>query len=173
MEESLFDNQVKDPVFDQFNYHFREKILSICPLLGKFQIRILPTIDLIEAQIITEEEIATQAFLNHIEKTEDDASQTLAYIVKNEEVIKMLDFTLDEQFSAIAHEIGHFLFFFHSNKEGAGGQSEEIIADKYACDLGLKEPLMRVLNKLQGTTWYSDGIYRQITNRLFWLENYL
>lgn len=172
MQGNLFDNQIRDPVFDQFNHLYGERLFSICPFLSKFLIKILPLGDLIDAQIITEEDAAFQAYLNHIEKMGEDASETRAYITKNEAIIRTLGLTLEEQYSAIAHEIGHILFFFHSIKDGAGGQGEEIIADGYACTLGLKDSLLSVLNKLLGTTWYSEEIYRQIAHRIYWIEHF-
>lgn len=169
-DNSIFNNLCEDSVFDQFNLLYGERLMSICPLLRKFRISVLLIDDLIRSNIITEEDADNQAYLNYIEKTEEDASETRAYIGKNNEIIETLSLTREEQFACIAHEIGHIFYFFHTNQDGKGGQGEEIAADQYVCRLGLREPLNTVLQKLYDTNWFSEGIKRQLRTRQFWIE---
>lgn len=169
---SIFNNYCGDSVFDQFNLLYGDRLMSICPLLRKFRITVLPIDELIKSHIITEQDADNQAYLNYIEKTEQDASETRAYIGKDNEIIETLCFTREEQFACIAHEIGHFFFFFHTNQDGKGGQGEEIAADQYVCRLGLREPLHSALQKLYDTNWFSEGIKRQLRTRQFWIENF-
>ena len=75
--------------------------------------------------------------------------------------------------AAIAHEIGHIVFFFKSDKEKYVGQAEEVYCDQFACKIGLAKPLYTLLNKLVLSGDYQEELVQQIKNRLIYIMMFL
>ena len=76
-----------------------------------------------------------------------------------------------EMYAAIAHEVGHVIFFFKEEKENKK-DFEEIICDYYACLMGLAESLVSLLNKLIRSGDYSQDHIRLLTNRKKFIDVY-
>lgn len=106
--------QLVYPLFGRFNQEYGDALVTICPLLRKFEIDIL-TVE--EYQALPEgtpliEDITSQTFANFLQKDGDTADTTRAAIIYNATLIEQIGFTEPEQHAAIAHEIGHMLYFF-------------------------------------------------------------
>lgn len=155
--------QQEHPLFGRFNAHYGDILADNCPPLQEFQIAILtkeefevnpgdlPMIDLDE----------NDAFACSSDKQEEAASSTKAGIIFNQAVIEHLGLTEEEQYAAIAHEIGHIIYRFSSLKEQyPGEQGQEIFADKVASEIGLRSQLLSVIQKLESSRWFSDSISR-------------
>ena len=91
------------------------KAISICNILSKFQIIAVDYNDSLYVDKIDLKEY--EAFGNYINKEEYDASSTYAEIIVNESVCSKLRLSEQEMMAAIAHEIGHIMFFFKTDKE--------------------------------------------------------
>ena len=111
-------DQLKYPIFKLFNQNYGDKIVSICPILTKYQVHVYTADEyLAQPQEIPKiEDIHDQSFASVVFKYQESAESTFAGIVYNKPLINKLCFTKDEQYAAISHEIGHILFF--SRRQG-------------------------------------------------------
>jgi deoxycytidylate deaminase len=167
----LIVNKTIVKAFDTFNREYALKAISICSILGKFQIIAVDYDDSLYVDKIDLKEY--EAFGNYINKEEYDASSTYAEIIVNESVCSKLRLSEQEMMAAIAHEIGHIMFFFKSDKEKYGGQAEEVYCDQFACKIGLAKPLYTLLNKLVLSGDYQEELVQQIKNRLIYIMMFL
>lgn len=156
-------DQLKYPIFKLFNQNYGDIMVSICPLLTKFQVRVY-TVDeylALPQEIPKIEDIHDQSFASVVFKYQESAESTFAGIVYNKPLINKLCFTKDEQYAAISHEIGHILYFFLEDK-GAfpGTQGEEIYADRLSTLMGLTDPMLSCIKKMKDSGCYSDSLSR-------------
>lgn len=127
---------IKD--FNLFEELYESNVYAVCNLLKKFSINV-HTIgeykDLLEKDSIIPviEDIDKDLFGCYILKETFDAKNTISGIIINEELCSLLKLTTSDKFAAIAHEIGHIMFFFLENKQ----IDEELKADEFACKIGL------------------------------------
>lgn len=162
---SLFTpkEQIEHPVFGRFNHLYGDALFKICPLLKKFSIKIY-TVK--EYKALTNDvpqilDIDTQTFANFIQKSGDTADTTQAAIVFNAALIRQMNFSEREQYASIAHEIGHFLYFFLDDKSiYSGVKGQEIYCDIIASRIGLSEDLFSAIEKLESSGIYSDSLSR-------------
>ena len=155
--------QQEYPLFGRFNALYGEALTEYCPLLKDFQIDILTVeeyranpgnLPIIE---INEED----AFACSSDLQEDDAAFTTAGIIFNQDCIDRLGFTEEEQYAAIAHEIGHIIYRFSCLKEQFfGPQGKEIYADKVPCEIGLAKQMLSSIQKLESSGWFSNTLSR-------------
>ena len=169
--EQLVINRTNISAFDTFNREYALKAISICSILGKFQII---AVDYDDSLYVDKKDLKEyEAFGNYINKEEYDASSTYAEIIVNESVCSKLRLSEQEMMAAIAHEIGHIMFFFKSDKEKYGGQAEEVFCDQFACKIGLAKPLNTLLNKLVLSGDYKEELVRQMKNRIIFIMMFL
>lgn len=159
----LIINKTRLKVFDAFNREYGELAFSICYLLRKFQIHALYHYDSKHLDDVGFNEF--DPFASYINKEEYDASSTYAEIIVNEDKCKELCLTELEMLAAIAHEIGHIIFYFHTDRERNIGL-EEFISDKYACLMNLAIPLESLLGKLANNRDYPDDIQNYLLKRI-------
>lgn len=164
----LIVNKTIVKAFDTFNSEYALKAISICNILSKFQIIAVDYNDSLYVDKIDLKEY--EAFGNYINKEEYDAYSTYAEIIVNESVCSKLRLSEQEMMAAIAHEIGHVIFFFKSDKEAFQGQAEEVRCDIYACRMGLAIPLYSLLEKLIKTGDYQLELVNQMINRLLYIK---
>ena len=152
--------QQEYPIFGRFNVRYGDTLADNCPPLQEFQIAIftkeefeanprdLPAIDLDE----------NDAFACSSDKKEDAASSTKAGIIFNQAAIESLGLTEEEQYAAIAHEIGHIIYRFSDKKEQfPKGQGEEIFADSIAAEIGLANEILSVIEKMEKEFYYDEN----------------
>ena len=169
--EQLVINRTNISAFDTFNREYALKAISICNILSKFQIIAVDYNDSLYVDKIDLKEY--EAFGNYINKEEYDASSTYAEIIVNEIVCSKFRLSEPEIMAAIAHEIGHIVFFFKSDKEQYVGQAEEVYCDQFVCKIGLAKPLYTLLNKLVLSGDYQEELVQQIKNRLIYIMMFL
>lgn len=87
---------------------------------------------------------------------------TISGIVINEELCSKLNLTINDKFAAIAHEIGHIMFYFLENKQ----TNEELKADEFACKIGLSAELSGLLQKIKDANIYDEGTKKVLSLRL-------
>lgn len=168
-KHQLIKNRTGLKVFDTFNEKYSEITISLCDLLSKFQIIAISIYDSKHIDDIRME--VPDPFGCFIGKNEYDASSTYAEIVINEKRCEELKLSNHEMYAAIAHEVGHVIFFFKEDKENIK-DFEEIICDYYACLMGLAESLVSLLNKLIRSGDYSQDHIRLLTNRKKFIDVY-
>lgn len=168
--EQLVINKTNISAFDTFNSEYALKAISICNILSKFQIIAVDYNDSLYVDKIDLKEF--EAFGNYINKEEYDASSTYAEIIVNESVCSKLRLSEQEMMAAIAHEVGHIIFYFKTNKEDFQGQAEEVSCDTYACRMGLAIPLCSLLEKQIYTGDYQMELVNQMKNRLFYIKEF-
>ena len=169
--EQLVINRTNISAFDTFNREYALKAISICSILGKFQII---AVDYNDSLYVDKKDLKEyEAFGNYINKEEYGVSSTCAEIIVNEIVCSKLRLSEPEIMAAIAHEIGHIVFFFKSDKEQYVGQAEEVYCDQFACKIGLAKPLYTLLNKLVLSGDYQEELVQQIKNRLIYIMMFL
>lgn len=167
--------QQEHPIFGRFNALYGDILAENCPPLQDFQISIftkeefeanpgdLPVIDLDE----------NDAFACSSDKQGEAASSTKAGIIFNQAAIAHLRLSEDEQYAAIAHEIGHIIYRFYDKKEQfPKGQGEEIFADSIAAEIGLPEELLSLLEKMENSGLFPNsesrfGMRKKYLNCLF------
>ena len=155
--------QQEHPIFGRFNARYGDLLAEHCPPLQEFQIKVLtsdaflrnpgelPMIDLDE----------NDAFACSSDKQEDAISSTKAGIIFNKAAIDRLGLTEEEQFAAIAHEIGHIIYRFSSLKDKyPGHQGQEVFADTVACEIGLTTQIRSLVSKMM-----SSGLYAEAESR--------
>lgn len=169
-EHQLIINKTNLSVFEAFEKDYSSKAISICSLLNKFQIFAVNHSDSLHLKEVDFGK--NDAFANFINKTEYDASTTYAEIIVDFDVCNRLNLTDEEMKAAIAHEVGHIMFFFIEDKNNYRGLSEEIICDKYVCQMGLKTYLKSLLQKLIKSRLYPENQNQQIQIRLSALDYY-
>lgn len=166
----LIVNKTKFEVFDTFNSKYASKAISICPVLGKFQI---VAMNYDESSHIHDVDLKDyEAFGSYINKAGTEPSSTYAEIIINERVCDRTKLSEQEMIAAIAHEVGHIIFYFKTNKEDFQGQAEEVSCDTYACRMGLAIPLCSLLEKQIYTGDYQMEFVNQMKNRLFYIKEF-
>lgn len=105
------------------------------------------------------EDVENQLFSCFVKNETIHAETTIAGIVFTQSLIDELNLTESEKFAAIAHEIGHVLYFYLGNKNSY--PSEEVYADSVACRIGLKDSILSVIDKL-----ICCGKYQDLANQL-------
>lgn len=167
-DHQLIVNRTSEKAFDTFNADYAMNAISICNILSKFQIIAVDYNDSLYVDRIDLKEY--EAFGYYINKEEYDASSTYAEIIVNESVCSKLKLSEQEMMAAIAHEIGHIMFFFKSDKEIFVGQSEEVYCDMFACKMGLGKPLNTLLNKLIKSGDYQEELNKQMKTRQHFID---
>lgn len=152
--------QQEHPIFGRFNALYGDTLVEQYPPLLEFQITIL-----------TKEEFKTNpgvlpivkldnrdAFAYSSDKQNDSPSSTKAVIIYNPALIEILQLTEEEQFAAIAHEIGHIIYRFSTLKnQYSGKQGQEIYSDSIAANIGLASEMISVIEKLEGSGMFNDA----------------
>jgi deoxycytidylate deaminase len=165
--EQLVINKTNISAFDTFNSEYALKAISICNILSKFQIIAVDYNDSLYVDKIDLKDY--EAFGSYINKVGIEPSSTYAEIIVNERVCDRMGLSEQEMIAAIAHEIGHIIFYFKTNKEDFQGQGEEVCCDTYACRMGLAIPLCSLLEKLIDSGDYQMELVNQMKNRLFYI----
>ena len=165
--EQLVINKTNISAFDTFNSEYALKAISICNILSKFQIIAVDYNDSLYVDKIDLKDY--EAFGFYINKVGIEPSSTYAEIIVNERVCERMGLSEQEMIAAIAHEVGHIIFYFKTNKEDFQGQAEEVSCDTYACRMGLAIPLCSLLEKLIDSGDYQMELVNQMKNRLFYI----
>lgn len=147
-------------IFEEFNQQYGDCLVSHYPLLGRFQVKIYSLDEYLHSsEGLPEVEIQNQFSAFFVNKENAAIETTNAGIIYNESLIRQLGLTESEQFAAIAHEIGHILYFFLENKRDYPElQGEEIYADKLACEIGLSAEMLSTIEKLERSGISRDPI---------------
>jgi deoxycytidylate deaminase len=166
----LIVNKTIVKAFDTFNSEYALKAISICNILSKFQIIAVDYNDSLYVDKIDLKDY--EAFGFYINKVGIEPSSTYAEIIVNERVCERMGLSEQEMIAAIAHEVGHIIFYFKTNKEDFQGQAEEVSCDTYACRMGLAIPLCSLLEKQIYTGDYQMELVNQMKNRLFYIKEF-
>ena len=170
MFTELITNKTDIIILDSFNEEFCHTAIDICSSLSKLQIIIINNSD---TKYALEADLAeNDTFAYYLNKESEDASSTYAEIIVNKELCEKLQFTNQDYQAAVAHEIGHIILYFNSNKDMFQGEAEEIISDYYACRMGLSLPLSTLIKKLISSGLYSDSQIQLMKKRLSVIELY-
>ena len=158
----LFPEQEQQdyPIFGKFSHCYGGKVTSICHLLTKFKIHIYTLEKYLACadNLPKIEDVDNQLFACFVKNDTPYAETTVAGIVFTQSLIDELELTESEQFAAIAHEIGHILYFYSKNRDlYSAGQGEEIYADAIACKIGLADSMISTIVKLERSQVYSDA----------------
>lgn len=159
--------------FNTFEELYKSKAYAVCNLLKKFSVNV-HTIgeykELLEqhSKLPVIEDIDKDLFGCYVLKETNDAKDTISGIIINDELCSQLKLTTNDKLAAIAHEIGHIMFFFLENKQ----IDEEFKADEYACQMGLSVELLGLLEKLQKSGIYNEHTTRQLELRLKAIKKY-
>ena len=165
---SVIDNRTKLMFFDHFNMKYSDQILAICPLLCKFKIAAITVEEYLHiAELFSTmiSDIEKQMYSCLVDQKEYDASSTRAIIIANNELFAKFNLSVEEQMAAIAHEVGHIIYFFKDDKD-SDILAEELYADGVASKLGLSRPLYSVLDKLSQSDLYEKCINEQLKIRM-------
>lgn len=152
--------QQEHPIFGRFNARYGDIIVEHCPPLNKFQINVLTVEEFRKnpGELPVIEIDDADAFAYSSDLQDDDVASTKAGIIFNQSRIDALGLTEEEQYAAIAHEIGHIIYRFSSLKQMfPGEQGQEIYAEEAACIIELASPLFSLLDKLEHSGFYSDA----------------
>lgn len=152
--EDCFDNIIDSKIFDKFIQLYGDTLLEKYEGLRhiKIQVHNVSTYKKLEPYLTLKiDDIDNSHFSCFMGESCYDEEKTFSGIVINERLVS--EFTEEEQYAAIAHEIGHVIFHFFID---AGDSQQEFFADAVAKELGLKESMMSVLNKLIGCDSLSD-----------------
>ena len=140
--QQLMTNKTNIEAFDIFNSEYGTKALSVCPELKNITIDAVCNYDsahLAELNLNPNDAFAYYFYYQ--------ASPKNAEIVVNKDVIKRKNITIDDTLAAIAHEIGHIISI-EKHGDSFTELPAEVLADEYACRIGLKEQLIILLKKM-------------------------
>ena len=159
--------QLVYPIFEKFSHYYGGKVTSICHLLTKFKIHIYTLKKYLACadNLPKIEDVENQLFSCFVKNDTPHAETTVAGIVFTQLLIDELDLTESEQFAAIAHEIGHILYFYLENKDFY--PCDEVYADSIACRIGLKDSILSVIDKLICCGKYQDLESPLIIRKMF------
>lgn len=160
--------------FYTFEEMYKSNAYSVCNLLKKFSINVHTIGEYKELLEITPklpviENIDKDLFGCYILKETNDAKDTISGIIINEELCSQLKLTINDKLAAIAHEIGHIIFFFLENKP----IDEELKADEFACKMGLSVELRGLLEKMRGTNMYNEVTAKYLDLRVKAINDYI
>ena len=160
--------------FNSFEELYKSNVYSVCNLLKKFSINVHTIFEYknlleIHPKLPVIEDIDKDLFGCYVLKETNDAKDTISGIIINEDLCSQLKLTTNDKLAAIAHEIGHIMFFFIENKQ----INEEIKADEFACKMGLSVELLGLLKKLQKYDIYNEPTIRHLELRLQAIEKYI
>lgn len=164
----MFDNQTGDNVFRDFEMQFKTTLYNDYNHISCIQIHCY-TNDKYKhlANVPIIEKLANDTFAYFVDnRCEAGQLKTFAAIVYSPELCKQLNFTIEEKFASIAHEIGHIIHYFNENLVSAGDIMLEIKADEIVVKLGLGESLKSVLRKLKLSKIYSNEQSRLLDLRM-------
>lgn len=165
--------QQEYPVFGHFNDRYGDILINHCPQLAKFQINILTSDEFCSSpgDLPMIELNSLDAFAYSSDLQEDDAAFTKAGIIINPTQIERLELTEEEQYAAIAHEIGHIIFRFSSLKDHYSDTlGQEVFADLVACEIGLHQQLLTIIHKLINSGMYADT-FSLLCDRISFIES--
>lgn len=140
----MIENHTQNKLYDEFDELYGKKAIAICPLLSKFNILVYTKERYEIAEVkekLPEIEWDGSPLAFSLNKPDGDASLTLAIIVVDENCCELLELTNEEIMASTAHEVGHIIFFFLTNKTIYDNVGEEIMADEYAVRMGLGDYL--------------------------------
>ena len=158
------------PIFGKFSHYYGGTLISICHLLTKFKIHVY-TLEQYLAfadNFPKIEDVENQLFACFVKNDTPHAETTVAGIVFTQSLIDELELTESEQFAAIAHEIGHILYFYLENKDSY--PCDEVYADSVASRIGLKGLILSVIDKLICCGKYQD-LDNQLRMRKLYISN--
>lgn len=160
--------------FNSFEELYKSNVYSVCNLLKKFSINVHTIFEYknlleIHPKLPVIEDIDKDLFGCYVLKETNDAKDTISGIIINEDLCSQLKLTTNDKLAAIAHEIGHIMFFFIENKQ----INEEIKADEFACKMGLSVELLGFLKKLQKSDIYNEPTIRHLELRLQAIKKYI
>lgn len=164
----LIVNKTTIQVFDLFNELYSPNIVNLCPLLSKFCINVVLHSHSNYWYEAGGDDCDTFCF--YINKPKAEITSTYAEIMVNQEMCDRLCFSDDEMLAALAHELGHIIMYFRQDKNLFLGQSLEVCCDKYACEIGFRDSLSSLLQKLIESGVYSTEQINQMRNRIKWIQ---
>lgn len=134
--------------FNSFEELYKSNVYSVCNLLKKFSINVHTIFEYknlleIHPKLPVIEDIDKDLFGCYVLKETNDAKDTISGIIINEDLCSQLKLTTNDKLVAIAHEIGHIMFFFIENKQ----INEEIKADEFACKNGTLGGIIRTFEE--------------------------
>ena len=153
----LFHNHTSDDIFQNFEQKFKSVLYEEYPHLSLFYIDCYTIDQYQELERVPKfAELKKDAFAYSIEvKIVEEQHTIFAAVIFSPTLCKTFNFSEEEKYAAIAHEIGHIIHYFNENLKDAGIMMIEIKADEVAIKLGLAEPLKSVLQKLKLSKFYS------------------
>ena len=166
---NLFPEQEQQdyPIFGKFCQFYGSSLTSICHLLTKFKIHILTLEQYLACvdEFPKIEGVENQPFACFVKNNTESAETTIAGVVFTQSLVDEFDLTESEQFAAIAHEVGHIMYFYLDNKDSY--PNEEVYADNIACRIGLRYSIISLLDKLISCGRYKDLEGMLIMRKLF------
>lgn len=167
INHNLIINCTDISVFDAFNGEYSKKAIEICSLLQEFQIRIVCVCESPYAKKLM---VENDAFGYYMEVNSGKASNANAEIIVNPTMCDRLGLTDREMLAAVAHEVGHIMFYFHTEKDKYNGNIEEMICDSYACRMGLKDEMISLLKKMVESGECSQNQVKQFKLRINYIN---
>lgn len=160
--------------FNTFEEIYKPNVYSVCDLLKKFSINVHTIGEYINLLVISPkipaiENIEKNLFGCYILKETNDAKGTISGIIINEKLCSQMELTTKDKLAAIAHEIGHIIFFFLENKS----IDEELKADEFACKMGLSIELLGLLEKIKRANIYDEATSKYLEWRLMTIKEYI
>lgn len=160
--------------FNIFEEKYNSNVYSVCNTLKKFSINV-HTIDeykdllKITSKLPIIENVDKDLFGCYVLKETNNAQDTISGIIINEELCSQLELTTNDKLAAIAHEIGHIIYYFLENKP----IDEELKADEFACKIGLSRELLGLLGKMKKANIYDETTSKYLERRLMAIKEYM
>ncbi|MDD6002096.1 MAG: hypothetical protein PUC50_07910 [Bacteroidales bacterium] len=161
----MLTNKTNLAIIDSFNNtEYGDKLIAICPILKRATINV---VNYQESKYLKASGFNNNdAWVCYIPERESIDSPIYAEILTNKDMIQQLNLSENEQFAAIAHEIGHIITYFRTDYKQLDDEKKEMTSDNYACRIGLTESLSSLLNKLIVSGDYSADQTQLMQKRL-------
>lgn len=167
-DNKMLDNQTGRSIIDTFDEYYSDAFFGICNLLEKFKIKVVDSVNYEVPEVFEGNADAEgdEPLRNFIQKDGYDASTTDATIVIDFALCEKIGIKGNLLLAALAHEVGHLIFYFLNNKEMYDKEAEEMKADSYAKRVHLDIPLKEVLNLLRKSERYPSELCEQMQRRI-------
>lgn len=164
----LLNNQTGNSIVDLFDEYYATAFIDICPLLAKFKINVCNADDYNVPDAFKHDAGAEgrEPLRNFIQKDGADASTTVASIVIDFKLCEEIGIKGNKMLAAIAHEVGHIIFFFLDGKESYDKEAEEMKADSYVKKVLLEYHSIETLKCLINSGNYPKEMCAQMERRI-------
>lgn len=165
----MFINHAKEYAFDVFESRFRNLLIDRYPHIKEITIHCFTINQYRQLNDVEPITWDNDTFAYSVSRT-TDYPYVFASIIYSPDQCHNLNLSIEQMVSAIGHEVGHIIHYFNESLDVENTRLIEIKADEVAVELGLRQPLISVLNKLISMRKTTDPLHLELSFRRDYLK---